>query len=59
VLGATVTARILVGLSNHRGATETVTVTIPEGGLPIRVTVENASAQPLAGSYTLSLAPAS
>jgi hypothetical protein len=53
------TARIMFVIATTRGETETETVTIPEGGLPIRVTVENASAQPLAGSYTLSLAPAS
>jgi hypothetical protein len=59
VSGDPETARIMFVIATTRGETETETVTIPEGWLPIRVTVENASAQPLAGSYTLSLAPAS
>jgi len=55
--GAPLTTRIMFVVVTTHGEAATENVTIPAEGLPVVVTVENASGRRLAGEYTLIVAP--
>jgi hypothetical protein len=55
--GARQTTRIMFLIADTDGSSESESVEIPAGGLPVEVIVENASGRRFAGSYTLTVAP--
>jgi len=55
--GTPTTARILFVVAATTPQTRLEVVTIPAGGLPVAVTVENASGRRLSGEYSIEITP--